>query len=320
MVSNAISASISRLGKSLEDHMKDGVPLKVNVDDLVPYRNQARTSMDPEALQQLARTIKKVGIIQPLLVRPLGNGKYEIVAGERRWCAGKIAGLKEVPTLVKSVSDELIDDMHLFENIHRENLNNLDLARRVLHDFNRLKQNLGATADKYELQKPAISKLLSIARGGEALSELVEERVTADRGVLATVASLEKKSKSWAKELVTELKKSPPKSDKRAIAANFVKEKKRQVKPTTPTSSSEPAWRRKQAIALIEALPRILVELSPMSDFHHEFLELRKQYQSARLSITHKHPDKRYAIVEFGNPSSIARVYRADELRLLTVA
>ena len=108
------------------------------VEALQPGRYQPRTHMDPETLAGLAESIKSQGVMQPILVRPLGAGRYEIVAGERRWRAARMAGLATVPALVREVPDRHALAMALIENLQREDLNPLEEAagvKRLIEEF-----------------------------------------------------------------------------------------------------------------------------------------------------------------------------------------
>jgi ParB family transcriptional regulator, chromosome partitioning protein len=116
----------------------DGEPSVLKLVALQPGRYQPRTRMDEGSLYELAESIKSQGIMQPVLVRPLGAGRYEIIAGERRFRAAKLAGLDEVPVLVKAVADEAAAVMALIENIQREDLNPLEEAqgiKRLVDEF-----------------------------------------------------------------------------------------------------------------------------------------------------------------------------------------
>jgi ParB family chromosome partitioning protein len=113
-------------------------PSSLPLDALVPGRYQPRTRMDEGALFELAESIKAQGIMQPILVRPLASGKYEIIAGERRSRAARLAGLEQVPVLVREVPDHAALAMALIENIQREDLNPLEEAqgiRRLIDEF-----------------------------------------------------------------------------------------------------------------------------------------------------------------------------------------
>lgn len=333
-MTNALKNSIARLGSKLDEHKKDAVPMKAALDSLVPYARQARTEFNEESLGELADSIKEIGVVEPLLVRPMGNGKFEIIAGERRWRAARIAGLVEVPVLVRPMDDATADKVHLAENIHRENLSTLDLAQRVQRDLDAAGGNLATVAAKYNKGKPWVSKLSAIAQGGDSMTELVNEGVTADRAVLAAMSSLERKAPERAKALGEQLKAAPEKSNKRAITEQFMKDERAAAPKAKPgkappaasakpegkrkATEQEPAWRNQKGIErnLGEAL--IVVELSPMSVFVAEFAELSKKFGKARLAPM-RHPDEGCAIVQFGNTDAHRRVYRADELRLLSV-
>ncbi len=130
--------AINSLGQA---EVEDKLPSVLKVEALRAGKYQPRTRMDEGALNELADSIRTQGIMQPILVRPLDGkdaGKYEIIAGERRYRAAKLAGLKEVPVLVREVPDENAAVMALIENIQREDLNPLEEAhgvRRLLDEF-----------------------------------------------------------------------------------------------------------------------------------------------------------------------------------------
>jgi ParB family chromosome partitioning protein len=125
-----------------------GLPASLLLADMVPGQYQPRTRMDEGALYELAESIKSQGIMQPILVRKLANGanagKYEIIAGERRFRAAKLAGLDSVPVLVRDVPDESAAAMALIENIQREDLNPLEEA----HGLQRLVKEFGLTHEQ----------------------------------------------------------------------------------------------------------------------------------------------------------------------------
>jgi ParB family transcriptional regulator, chromosome partitioning protein len=220
-MTNALKNSISRLGQQLDTFKKGAALINVALDALQPYAKQSRKTFDQDALNELAATIKDVGILEPLLVRPIGDGKYEVIAGERRLRAGRMVGLAEIPVLVKALDDEAADKVHLYENIHRENLSNLDLAQRIEQDLAAAGGKLADVALKYGKTKSWVSKLSTIAKGGDVLAELVQDGVSSDRAVLSTIATLEKKAPQAAKELVKSLKEAAPTANKRDIAEKF---------------------------------------------------------------------------------------------------
>ena len=113
------------------------------IDRMQPGKYQPRTQMDDTALEELAASIQEHGVMQPVLVRPIEGGRFEIVAGERRWRAAKRAGLTEVPALVKAVPDQSALALALIENIQREDLNALEQA----HGFQQLSEQYGLTQE-----------------------------------------------------------------------------------------------------------------------------------------------------------------------------
>jgi ParB family chromosome partitioning protein len=129
---------------------------------LQPGKYQPRTRMDQEALNSLAASIKAQGIMQPILVRPIGDGKHEIIAGERRWRAARIAGLSSVPVLVRNVPDQQALAVALIENIQREDLNALEEAAgidRLIREFSLTHQ---AVADAVGKSRTTVTNLLRL--------------------------------------------------------------------------------------------------------------------------------------------------------------
>ena len=156
------------LGRGLDalfipDYSGDAVKQEtLSVTLLQPGKYQPRTHMDQESLQELAASIKVQGIMQPILVRPVGSGRYEIIAGERRWRAAQLAGVAEVPTLVREIADEAALAMSLIENIQREDLNPLEEAagiQRLIDEFAMTHQQ---AADAVGRSRPAASNLLRL--------------------------------------------------------------------------------------------------------------------------------------------------------------
>ena len=147
------------------------------VSSLQPGKYQPRTQMDPASLEELAASIRAQGLMQPILVRPvgerLGEDRYEIVAGERRWRAAQMAGLAEVPTLIREIPDETALAMALIENIQRENLNPLEEAQglqRLIDEFSMTHQQ---AADAVGRSRPAASNLLRLLQLVAPVQELL---------------------------------------------------------------------------------------------------------------------------------------------------
>lgn len=138
---------------------------------LQPGKYQPRTRMDQESLAQLAESIKAQGIMQPILVRRLGDQRYEIIAGERRWRAARMAGLSEVPVLVREVADEAALAMSLIENIQREELNALEEAtgiQRLISEFAMTHQSAAQAVGR---SRSAVTNLLRLLNLAAAVQE-----------------------------------------------------------------------------------------------------------------------------------------------------
>lgn len=141
-----------------ESQRQDTLPVAA----LQPGKYQPRTRMDPGSLEELAASIKTQGLIQPISVRPVGGGRYEIIAGERRWRASQIAGLSEVPVLIREIPDDAALAMSLIENIQREDLNPLEEAaglQRLIDEFGMTHQQ---AADAVGRSRSAASNLLRL--------------------------------------------------------------------------------------------------------------------------------------------------------------
>ncbi len=128
---------------------------------------QPRTQMDPGAIAELAESIKVQGVIQPILARPLSDGHFEIIAGERRWRAAKLAGLDSIPVLVREVRDELALAMALIENIQREDLNPIEEAagiQRLIDEFGMTHEAAAEAVGRSRSSVTNLLRLLSLAK------------------------------------------------------------------------------------------------------------------------------------------------------------
>ncbi|MBT6818583.1 MAG: ParB/RepB/Spo0J family partition protein, partial [Nitrosomonadales bacterium] len=137
----------------------------VGLEKLMPGKFQPRTNFNQTLLNELADSIKAQGIIQPILVRRVSNEKYEIIAGERRWQAAKIAGLTEVPVVIKDISDSTALAMALIENIQREDLNVIEEARgikRLIDEFNITHEGAAEAVGKSRAAVSNILRLLNL--------------------------------------------------------------------------------------------------------------------------------------------------------------
>jgi len=137
---------------------------------------QPRVHFEPEALQELADSIKSQGVIQPIVVRPVGSGKYELIAGERRWRASQLAGMDEIPAVVRELNDQTAAAISLIENIQREDLNPLEESRalqRLLDEFSMTHQQVAEVVGR---SRASVTNLLRLRDLNEDVKKLVDER------------------------------------------------------------------------------------------------------------------------------------------------
>jgi ParB family chromosome partitioning protein len=142
-----------------------------------PGRYQPRTRMDQEALAELAASIQAQGLMQPVLVRPVDRDRYELIAGERRWRAAQMAGLQEVPALVREVADEAALAMSLIENIQRENLNPMEEAAGLQRLVDEFRMTHEQAADAVGRSRSATTNLLRLLKLAKPVQAMVMEGV-----------------------------------------------------------------------------------------------------------------------------------------------
>ena len=164
------------LGPTVSDapaRTDDGTPRTLKLDQLQPGKYQPRTRMDEGSLYELAESIKAQGIMQPVLVRAVGPGRYEIIAGERRTRAARLAGLDEVPVLVREVPDEAAAAMALIENIQREDLNPLEEAQGIARLLNEFHLTHEQAAQAVGRSRSATSNLLRLLNLAEPVQQML---------------------------------------------------------------------------------------------------------------------------------------------------
>jgi ParB family transcriptional regulator, chromosome partitioning protein len=164
-------ASVGKLGAT----GLDGTLRKLPVESLARSRFQPRTEIDTDSLQELADSIRVQGLVQPIVVRAVVGGRYEIIAGERRWRAAQLAGLTEIPAVVREVDDRAAIAMALIENIQRENLNPLEEANaleRLIREFELTHQQ---AAEAVGRSRAAVSNLLRLLELHDSVKEMVQK-------------------------------------------------------------------------------------------------------------------------------------------------
>jgi len=158
---------------------------------LTPGKYQPRTRMDEAALNELAESITSRGIVQPILVRELSSGKFEIIAGERRWRAAKIAGLSEVPVLVREIADADALGIGLIENIQREDLNAMEEAAGIYRLIEEFKLTHDEAAKAVSRSRSAVTNLLRLLELAKPVQDMVME-AKLDMGHARALLSLAK--------------------------------------------------------------------------------------------------------------------------------
>lgn len=169
--------------------VKEPAETKVRISQVEPNKDQPRKMFDEDALIELSESIKQYGVLQPLLVQ-LKDNYYEIIAGERRWRAAKLAGVKEIPVIIKDYSDQEVMEIALIENIQREDLNPIEEARayqRLIKDY-RLKQD--EVAEKVSKSRAAITNSLRLLKLDKRVQEMVMEGKLSN-GHARTIISIE---------------------------------------------------------------------------------------------------------------------------------
>ena len=170
----------SSLGTGLDSLLGDrpkpeGVSVtQIPLDDLTPGQFQPRTKMHKSTLEELSQSIKEQGILQPLVVRRLASGRFEIVVGERRWRAAQLAGISTVPAIIRDLNNDETAKIALIENLQREDLNALDQAKglfRLQREFNLTQEELGAAVGKSRSTVTNLLRLLSLSSEVRSLLE-----------------------------------------------------------------------------------------------------------------------------------------------------
>lgn len=175
----------SGLGKGLDslfaensvEEMSSSSNSKLRIMEIEPNRDQPRKDFDEKALSELAESIEQHGVLQPLVVRPLPNGSYQLVAGERRWRAARIAGLTEVPVVIRELTDEEVIEIAMIENLQREDLNPLEEALGYRYMMDELKITQEQAAEKVGKSRPAVANALRLLKLPDEVQEMVKNNL-----------------------------------------------------------------------------------------------------------------------------------------------
>ena len=218
---------------------QEGELRTLSIDALQPGKYQPRQTMDPERLEELAASIKAQGLIQPVVVRAIARDRYELIAGERRWRAAQIAGLSEIPALVKVVADQAVVAMALIENIQREDLSPLEEAQalaRLIEEFDLTHQQ---AADAVGRSRAAVSNLLRLLDLPSEIKRLLDAGKL-DMGHARALATLpEKRAVALAREAA-----------EKKWSVRELEEAVRRLDATAGASAKQPAARDPNIAAL----------------------------------------------------------------------
>ena len=174
-----MASKIGGLGRGLDalfaqNTLEDGVStVTLPLDEIIPNKEQPRKQFDEEALADLAASIAQHGVLQPLLVRPMPDGTYQLVAGERRWRASRMAGLTEVPVVIREMDERESAELALIENLQREDLNPMEeaIGYRTLMESYGLTQE--ETAQVVNKSRPAVANALRLLMLPETVTDMV---------------------------------------------------------------------------------------------------------------------------------------------------
>lgn len=250
-----MAAKKSGLGKGLEalfaenavEEQGKAIPLRLL--EIEPNRDQPRKQFDEEALSELSASIAQHGILQPLLVRPLPGGGYQLVAGERRWRAARMAGLEEVPAVIRELTDREAAELAMIENLQREDLNPMEEAK----GYQTLMETYGMTQEEaaraVNKSRPAVANALRLLQLPDEVAEMVAEgRLSA--GHARAVLSFSEEERLPAAQEAAEKGLTVRELERRAKAARAPK------KNSPATAFSRDSFYHEVELALTEQMGR----------------------------------------------------------------
>lgn len=179
-----MAKKLGGLGRGLDSLFADNSVEEINpsvnklrIMEIEPNHDQPRKDFDEKALSELAESIEQHGVLQPLVVRPLASGGYQLVAGERRWRAARIAGLSEVPVVIRELTDEEVIEIAMIENLQREDLNPLEEALGYRYMMDELKITQEQAAEKVGKSRPAVANALRLLKLPNEAQEMVKNNL-----------------------------------------------------------------------------------------------------------------------------------------------
>lgn len=257
------------------------IELHLKIDEIEPNRLQPRKNFDEDALQELSESIKQFGLIQPIIVKKRENF-YEIIAGERRWRAARIAGLKEVPVIVKEYDDRESMEIAIVENLQREDLNPIEEAqayRRLIEEFG-LKQD--EAAQRVSKSRTAVTNAMRLLKLDERVQQMVIDDMVSG-GHARTLLAIEDKEEQYAMAMIVfDNKMSVRETEK--LVRNYLKKEKEK-------SASE----KKE-------------DFSQMETIYHQLEERMKSVIGSKVAIHSKNYKKGKIEIEYYSNDELERI------------
>ena len=255
-----MASKLSGLGKGLdmifmENNIEnENIPVTLKIDEIEANKLQPRTSFKTEALEELSNSIASHGIIQPIVVKPLSSGKYKIIAGERRYRAAKMAGIIEVPVIIKDIDDKKITELALVENLQRENLSAIEEAEglsRLMNEYEYTQEVIAKVIGKSRSHIANTLRLLSLP---DEIKQMIKENKLS-AGHARTLVG-----KDNALELAEKIiKEGLSVREAEALAANSKELDVRKIAPKTPKTIDEDI---KKIMADLEARLKLKVKIN----------------------------------------------------------
>ena len=225
---NKPAATGTKVEKPTSEHEADAIIMDIN--KVEPNRDQPRKKFDEDALLELSESIKQFGVLQPLLVTEKED-YYEIIAGERRWRAAKLAGMKQVPIIIKKLSEQEIMEISLIENIQRENLNPIEEAlayKRLINEFN-LKQD--EVAERVSKSRTAVTNAMRLLKLNDKVQQMVIDEMLTTGHARALLAIDDQEKQYTAAQQIFDQKLSVRDTEK--LVKSLQNEKKNPKEKTT---------------------------------------------------------------------------------------
>jgi len=241
------------LGKGLDALFADtgsesGGVGTIRISEIEPDLSQPRKDFNEDALAELARSIEAHGVLQPLLIRPTASGMYRIVAGERRWRAARMAGLSEVPAVVRELGEAEAAQVALVENLQREDLNAIEEARGFQQLIEKYSLTQEQIADAVGKSRPAVANSLRLLSLPQEIVKLVEKGDLSAGHAKAILSAEEKNRSALAKRIVSE--------GLSVREAEKLASKKEKPPKQTPAAFPKNSWYKEMEIALTQETGR----------------------------------------------------------------